>query len=99
MKVTILTQFRDKNNYSHVFNVGEVVEFDDERAARIIELGYGQSAEESPEKEAPMQPTGEESEQVKEQVNEEATEEVDETAGEAQEPIAEKPRRGRKANK
>ena len=45
MKVTVLTDFRDKNNYSVVYKAGEVYDFDDARANTLIVRGLAQKAE------------------------------------------------------
>lgn len=45
MKVRILQEFRDKYNFTKVFHVNTEVEFDDERALKIISLGYGELVE------------------------------------------------------
>lgn len=85
MKLEILTSFRDKNNFSHVFKVGEIVEFDDERSAHVIELGLAKpQAGEAPIMESPLQ---KEMDEVSVPKAEKATEE----------PVIPK-RRGRKPN-
>lgn len=45
MKVTVLTDFRDKNNYSIVYKAGEVYDFDDARANALIIRGLAQKVE------------------------------------------------------
>lgn len=56
MKVKILIPFHDKGNYAKVYKVGEIADFDDDRASRIIESGYGEpDASESPNEETPEQ--------------------------------------------
>ncbi len=41
-QIKVLHRFRDKNNYSHIYGVGEVVTFDDERANDIVARGLGE---------------------------------------------------------
>jgi hypothetical protein len=41
-KIKVLHKFRDINNFSHIYGVGEVVAFDDARAANIVERGLGE---------------------------------------------------------
>lgn len=41
MKLTIIKEFHDIEDFSHVFQVGEVVEFNNDRAKEIISLGLG----------------------------------------------------------
>ncbi|MGM9810964.1 MAG: hypothetical protein ACI30J_08895 [Paludibacteraceae bacterium] len=40
-QIKVIHKFRDKYNYSHIYCVGEVVSFDDERANDIVERGLG----------------------------------------------------------
>lgn len=42
MKLTIIKEFHDIEDFSHVFQVGEVVEFNNDRAKEIISLGLGE---------------------------------------------------------
>ena len=42
MKLTIIKEFHDIEDFSHVFQVGDVVEFKDDRAKEIISLGLGE---------------------------------------------------------
>lgn len=42
MKLTIIKDFHDIEDFSHVFQVGDVVEFKDDRAKEIISLGLGE---------------------------------------------------------
>lgn len=42
MKLTIIKEFHDIEDFSHVFQVGDVVEFKDDRAKEIINLGLGE---------------------------------------------------------
>lgn len=46
MKVLVKSVFRDKDNFSRMFNPGEVVEFEAERAENIIKLGLGEEVKE-----------------------------------------------------
>lgn len=48
MKVVVKVVFRDKNNFSRMFNPGEVVDFEEERAQNIIALGLGEAVKEPP---------------------------------------------------
>ena len=41
-QIKVLHKFRDKNNYAHIYGVGEVVAFDDERANDIVARGLGE---------------------------------------------------------
>lgn len=41
-QIKVLQKFRDINNYSHIYGVGEVVAFDDARAAGIVARGLGE---------------------------------------------------------
>ena len=41
-QIKVLHKFRDINNFSHIYGVGEVVAFDDARAANIVERGLGE---------------------------------------------------------
>ena len=42
MKVKVLREFYDKNDLRHKYSVGEIVEFETERAKDIIERGLGE---------------------------------------------------------
>lgn len=42
MKLTIIKEFHDIEDFSHVFQIGDVVEFKDDRAKEIISLGLGE---------------------------------------------------------
>lgn len=42
MKVKVLQEFRDKNDRSKRFTIGEVVDFEQERAEDIIARGLGE---------------------------------------------------------
>ena len=102
MKVIIATPFRDKNRFSRLFQVGEIVEFDEERAKHIIRLGYASpfEPEESPEKEAPKESEEAEKENPQEtfenadEVNTETAEVEEGKEADASETPA--PKRGRK---
>lgn len=52
MKVRVTATFLDKFNRSRVFNPGDVVEFEDERAKNIVNLGLGEIFKE--EKKEPL---------------------------------------------
>ncbi len=41
-QIKVLHKFRDINNFNHIYGVGEVVAFDDARAANIVERGLGE---------------------------------------------------------
>lgn len=45
LKVKVLKEFRDKNNFSKVYSVGTVNEFEAERAKNIVSRGLGEFAE------------------------------------------------------
>jgi hypothetical protein len=45
LKVKVLKEFRDKNNFSKVYSVGTVNEFEAERAKNIVSRGLGEYAE------------------------------------------------------
>lgn len=40
-QIKVIHKFHDKYNYSHIYGVGEVVSFDDERANDIVGRGLG----------------------------------------------------------
>ena len=42
MKLTIIKEFHDIEDFSHVFQIGDVVEFNNDRAKEIISLGLGE---------------------------------------------------------
>lgn len=42
MKLTIIKEFHDIEDFSHVFKIGDVVEFKNDRAKEIISLGLGE---------------------------------------------------------
>lgn len=46
MKVKILSDFRDKYDYSRLYKAGDVVTFDKERCNELIELGLAESLKE-----------------------------------------------------
>ena len=56
MKVKVKNTFIDKFNRSRVFNPGDVVEFEDERAKNIVALGLGEFVKETPKEEVPARP-------------------------------------------
>ena len=41
-QIKVLHKFRDKNDYSHIYGVGEVVAFEDARANDIVARGLGE---------------------------------------------------------
>lgn len=45
MRVKVKVEFRDKGNFSRMYNPGEVVSFDKDRAERIISLGLADAIE------------------------------------------------------
>lgn len=56
MRMTVLKQFHDKDNFSIIYQVGQVVEFEKERADRLLQLGLAtetESEEEEPKVEVP----------------------------------------------
>ena len=46
MKVKILSDFRDKYDYSRLYKAGDVVKFDKERGNELIRLGLAESFKE-----------------------------------------------------
>ena len=58
-QIKVLHKFRDKNDYSHIYGVGEVVAFEDARANDIVARGLGEFV--TPKKETakhePVAPT------------------------------------------
>lgn len=38
MKVKVIRTFRDKDNFDLIYNVGEILDLDDDRARELIEL-------------------------------------------------------------
>lgn len=38
MKVKVIRTFRDKDNFDLIYNVGEILDLDDERSKELIEL-------------------------------------------------------------
>lgn len=54
-KVVVKAPFRDINDFSKAYSVGDVIEVDDERAARLVEHGLAEvdkEADKEPEKAA-----------------------------------------------
>ena len=97
MIVKILREFYDKNNVSHLFKVGDEVEFADSRARDIISRGLGECVTKETPVEAPAEETDE---KVEEAIDETPAEETaDEAPAEVVEetPKVEAPvrRRGR----
>lgn len=45
MELKIKKTFRDKDNFSKVYNIGDVVDFEKNRAEYIISLGLAEKAE------------------------------------------------------
>lgn len=45
MKLKILKTFRDKDIFSKIYNIGDVVDFEKNRAEYIISLGLAEKAE------------------------------------------------------
>lgn len=43
MKVIVLSEFRDLNDFSAVHKVGDIIEVADDRAAKLFELGLAQT--------------------------------------------------------
>lgn len=63
MKVQILKQFRDKEHFDTIFKVGEVKNFDNDRATELIGRGLVKSLEEpAPEPQPEPQPETEKEE-------------------------------------
>ena len=46
MKIRVTPVFRDKFDFSHIFNVGEIVDFPDDRAGDILKRGLGKEVSE-----------------------------------------------------
>ena len=71
MKVLVKNTFRDVNNFSRIYSPGEVIDVEEGRAKRIVELNLGEFVKESP---APVKPEpkpapkAEKVEEVKEEV-------------------------------
>lgn len=42
MKLKIIKEFRDLGDFTHVYRVGEAVEFTESRARQIVELGLAE---------------------------------------------------------
>ena len=53
MKIRVISEFYDKFHTSTLFKVGAVLDFDDERAADIIQKGLGEPYSEPEQKPAP----------------------------------------------
>lgn len=51
MKVKVLQPFRDINDFSLAHNIGDVIDVDDARAARLIELGLAETEKKAVQKE------------------------------------------------
>ena len=56
MKIKVTNTFIDKFNRSRVFNPGDVVEFEDERAKSIVALRLGEAVKEPVREEVPERP-------------------------------------------
>lgn len=63
MKVIVLSEFRDLNDFSVVHKVGDILEVADDRAAKLIELGLTQTEKKAEAKE-PKKTEGKESDFV-----------------------------------
>lgn len=80
MRVVVLNEFRDKYQFSHIFKVGEILEFGDERANDLLSRGLVKLADEV---KAEEENSGEdEAQQPHEVAEEQSTEEVGEPAEE-----------------
>ena len=57
-QIKVLHKFRDINNFSHIYGVGEVAAFDDARAANIVARGLGEyvTAQAETKKHEPVAP-------------------------------------------
>ena len=71
MKLTIIKEFHDIEDFSHVFQVGDVVEFKDDRAKEIISLGLGEELHQEGEE---LHQEGEELHQEGEELHQEGEE-------------------------
>ena len=49
MKVKILSDFRDKYDYSRLYKAGDVVKFQNERAKELVKLGLAEPLREKEE--------------------------------------------------
>lgn len=49
MKVRILSDFRDKYDYSRLYKAGDVVKFQNERAKELVKLGLAEPLKEKAE--------------------------------------------------
>jgi len=49
MKVKVLLPFRDKDCFTRLYTPGETLDFEEERANHIVELGLAEPAEEPQE--------------------------------------------------
>lgn len=65
MRVVVINEFRDKHQFSHIYKVGEVLDFTDERSKNLLARGLVKSAEqesgkakvdETPKAEEDLQP-------------------------------------------
>ena len=90
MKMTILNAFHDKHKFSLIYKVGQVAEFEDERAQDLIERGLATPVD-SKEKEV-----AEETEHVASEEKEEPTHNTAEEPSKTVETVEEPKRRGRK---
>jgi len=79
MKLTVLTTFRDKDNFNLAYSVGQEIEIEnEERAERIISLGYCAKVEAAENTAAPT-------------VEEKPAEPIEEPAPSAEKPEEEEP--------
>lgn len=94
MKLKVIKPFRDKENLSHRFEIGAIVEFDKERALNALSLGLVEEIKELAEHQTATPAPS--TEQPKEEV---ITEEPKEEVKEPKPAKVEKPKRGRKTTK
>lgn len=81
MRVVVLNEFRDKYQFSHIFKVGETLEFGDERANDLLSRGLVKLADDIKAEEE-ISGEDEPQEQPLEVAEEQPTEEVGEPAEE-----------------
>lgn len=97
MKVRVTTKFHDRADYSHVYEVGQVIDFIDEARVRsIVEHNLGVIVEDTAPKEQPQPEKQPQSEEVDNQVINQVPEVSDNEKAESEEDnqkVAEAPKR------
>ena len=89
MRMTVLKRFHDKDDFSIVYNEGQVVEFEKERADRLLQLGLAAETVEEEAQEEPVLDTEVVKEAEKTEENPEETPSVAEEVADATEEVAE----------